>query len=736
MNQWIFVYPPSTLTAPLKVGAPFNLCLGAAYCISYLTHQGIKAAPFLTPGPVNIHEGVKQILARNPNVVGFTVYNSNYGSCRLMARALKKAAPKTIVVFGGPTASVQAGPLLETNDFVDICVRHEGEETCLELFSLLEERNFDLEKTLPSLEKVKGITYRCDGHLVRENPGRDILLVNRKVPDFLDKYPSPYLSGLLNSPELGILTARGCNRHCTYCNCAVISKRIIATHSTDRVIQELDYIYKKIGYAEAFPVDIFDDAFTLFPGRAREICQKIIDNHIRLPLACSTRCDTVDEELLEKMKEAGFTTLSFSLESAVPRLLRIIGKVHPPHTKTDPTFEKEKEFIEKLKKYTAYAKKIGIQDVSASIMIGLPTETPEEGQQTVEMIRSLGDSLDSYAHNIFQVLPGTPIFFNHESLGLKLIELENRIQYRTLHTYDTSRIQPAPRSHLAKALVKQNRSSLKALALSTSDSGPLGFFVTLILWADSISKEMVFWLQDCMAVDGMLLQIYSSLDSALRHHENNCRLLIEYIAPNLFHPAFYQTPGEKDTISLIPFGLNVDSSLMGTDIHLVNTQTGLSAPPGTDPSQIVCLDIEKEDTLQLHRFLVRLAREENAAGELFKASFTPYFSALCRWDKKMPNCRSLETVIVDSQGQVKTCWNGPPIGKVGMSLKELGENLSQIHGNTAIKRDCRHCPKQAVCVKCIFPGPLPAGEYCDLQKNHDIMETAELIRTFDSFKEL
>ncbi|UCH95589.1 MAG: radical SAM protein [Candidatus Aminicenantes bacterium] len=740
MNQCIFVYPPAT-SFSAEVGGHFNLCLGAAYCISFLVQNGWKAGPILTNKPVNVSECMKQILANKPKVVGFTVYDSNYCSCQLIARSLKKAAPDIIILFGGPTASVQAKPILEMNDFVDICVRNEGEETCLELMFLLDDMNFDLKKTSASacLEKIKGITYRVE-NTIRENPGRDILLVNRNVRDFLDKYPSPYLNGLLDSPELGIITARGCNQHCIYCNCAVISNRIIATHSIDRVIEELDYISKKFGSLDPGLVNIFDDAFTLIPSRALEICNRIIENKIKLPLSCGTRCDKVNEELLEKMKEAGFKSIAFSLESAVPRLLRIIGKVHPPTTKQDPNFEKEKEFIEKLRKYTAYAKKIGIEAVSASIMIGLPTETREEGRQTLEMIRSLGDSLDNYVHNIFQIFPGTPVFFNHEARGMKLVQYDNRIHYQTIHNYDTNSIKPAPGSNLEEAAASQGRLSIKSLALFTSNKSAAGFFTKLILWADIISKELIFWLQKYMAVDGKIIQVCSNLDSARQYLEYNRHNLHKYISPTMFHPVFYQTAAKNatnGTITLTPFKRQIHGQQIGFKIKLVNTKTGLLCTrPGIDPSQTIGIDREKEDVLQLHNILAHLADKDNAAEYLFDTHFTPYISTLCRWENKIPNCQSLETVIVDSHNNVKTCWNGTPIGKVGMTFNELLENLRDIHRTIENKRDCLNCKKQAECARCIFSAPLTANEYCDLKKNHDTVDSAELLRTFDSFKEL
>ena len=735
MSRILFVYPPSTMISDVNAGFSFNICLGSAYCISYLVQAGIDAEPFLSADPLNVRECVTQILARQPQVVGFTVYDSNYCSCQLIASYLKKAAPAMVIVFGGPTASVQAKTILERNDFVDICVRHEGEETCLELLTVLEETGYSCKKAAENgaLEKIKGISYRRD-RLIHENPDRNILLTNRHVGDFLDKYPSPYLSGLVTSHSLGILTSRGCNQHCTYCNCAAISKRAIATHSVDRVTAELDYISRRMNVPDGEAVDIFDDAFTLLPGRALEICRQLIANRIHISLSCSTRCDKVDEELLDTMKEAGFQSISFSLESATPRLLRIIGKVRAPSAAVDPDFEKETQFIEKLRKYSAYAKKIGL-NVSASIMIGLPTETQAEGQATVDLIRSLGDNLDSYAHNIFQVLPGTPIFLNHEPFGLKLERLDNGIHYKTIHPYNTGGIQPAPGSHLGDFAEKQDRLTIKTLALFPAEKRTTGFFNKIILWHDHISRELVEWLQEILALDGLLLQVYSDLDKVRLHYEENRHNLYRYISPTLFHLAYYQSAVENGVTTLTSLNRHTYGAPLGFAIKLADTRGGFM-PAGGESSQTVCLEQEKTDALFLHGFLARLSEKADAVDELFEQSFTPYIAALCRWEKLIPNCSSLETVIVDDQHHIKTCWNGDPIGKVGMSFAELRQNLLDLRKTEESQRDCRNCPKEQECARCIFPTPLSAAEYCGLTRNSRVEKPAELLRAFDFLKEL
>ena len=558
-----------------------------------------------------------RIASLKPNIVGFTVDYANYFFCQFIAEALKEIAPSVIIIFGGIVPTIHARVILENNPFVDICSRNESEETCLELLTRLEEVNFDLNRA--ALDGVMGITYHIDGE-ISHTPDRNVILAHRNIPDFLDKYPSPYLQGLVQSPRLGIITARGCNQNCIYCMCPVMSKQQIATHSPDRVLEELAYISSHLAPDGQAVVDIFDDTFTLLPHRALEICRKIIENKIKISLACTTRCDKVNEELLCLMKEAGFKSIEFSLESAVPRLLRIIGKVQPPHTQPDDHFDKEREFIENFKKYVVYAKQIGIKKVYASIMLGLPTETPGEGRHTMSLIQSLSKFIDFYGHNVLRVYPGTGLFFKYKRYGIKLAEPGHRIHYKTTIAYDTGKIPLAPLSSKEVMGIAQDKDNIKSMALALSFSPKKGsdhrYFNNLILWGDKITAGLIRWLQQYMAVNGRFIQIYSGFDGAKQHYQNNEEALMTHRAPTNYYAGYYQSPGENGSgiTRLIPSRTYLYGEACGITFHLVDTAAGLSSSQGkTNPLHTICIDRpgEKQDVLQLHGLLVALAHKDN-----------------------------------------------------------------------------------------------------------------------------
>jgi len=181
--------------------------------------------------------------------------------------------------------------------------------------------------------------------------------------------------------------------------------------------------------------------------------------------------------------------------------------------------------------------------------------------------------------------------------------------------------------------------------------------------------------------------------------------------------------------------MHVYGKSCGIAIDWVNTEAGLSsANAKINPLQSICIDREREDTMQLHRSLTDLSGKNNL-GEI---PFYPYISSLCRWEnmeKTQINCRGLEIVIVDADNHVKTCWNGKPIGKIGTPLPEILDNLENLHKKAEKKRGCKNCLKKAVCSKCIFPAPLSEAEYCDLRRTGDTGKGVEFLRSLEFFKE-
>ncbi len=728
-----FVYPSGGDINLSKFG--YNL--GSAYIIAYLRKYGFETEQFVSNDSFNVRECVKKITIDSPKVVGFTVLESNFMQCVLISNGLKKYNSDIIVIFGGPTPTTNSKDTLEVANSVDLCVRGEGEEVLLKLMSVLSNNDFKLNKV--DLSAIKGITFKKGDEIII-NPNSNVLLSNRSIKNYLDTYPSPFLTQVIPTSEvfaIGIITARGCNQNCTYCNCAVVNNRNIFFHSIGRVIEELRYINENKEMISGGTVPINDDTFTIIPSRTKTICEEIIKNDIKLPLNCITRCDKINEELLDLMKQAGFVSIGFSLESAVPKVLRSIGKVNSPESMILKDFNKEIEYIQKLKRMVDYAKKIGINLVSVSIMIGLPGETIQDARKTITLVKQL--NIDFYAHNHFHIYKGTPIYNNYKNYGYHVEPMgqNNKILLTNDFPFDVYKISLAPNS-----IIEQNKkvidyANLKTFSLSTSRMSQKPFFENLIINRDTINQSLVEWIQENLSINGKIIHIYSNKRKYKTLYQENERTLYNEFSPTKDYNNYFWEKGTKPRI-LKSGIMSLWGNSVGIPVKIKNTNSALKdyKNESTDIEFLICREDSKIDTQAMRDLLVSLSNNNDSIDNLLKYKPLPFFQNLCRWTIDNANCTKLETAIIGSNNEIRVCWHSAPIGSVFSSFSKILRNLQLLRQKEEEKRNCKNCLIKDTCIKCIFPFPLSSYEYCQYKKSFDTTKPSKLINLLEIFKDL
>ncbi|MHA1625255.1 MAG: B12-binding domain-containing radical SAM protein [Promethearchaeota archaeon] len=712
----------------------FRYTLGSAYIIAYLRNNGYMAHQFISKKSFNIEECTREILKFKPKVIGFTVYNSNYMQCVLLSRGLKRINPKIITIFGGPTPTVQSEDILECESSVDICVRGEGEEVSFKLLNSLKANDHNLQKT--NLEKIWGITFRRKNAVIT-NPDSDILSSNKSVKYYIDKYPSPYLSDVISASQafpLGIITARGCNQNCVYCNCAIMNKRNIYFHSTNRVIGELSYI--KENRSSKFPIPINDDGFTIIPSRAKEICEKIIEYPLDIPLACITRADKIDKELLDLMKQASFKSIGFSLESAVPKVLRSIGKVNPPDKKDNMNYEREKFYIRNLQDMTVYAKKIGMHPVFVSIMVGLPGETYPDALKTLKLVKKL--DIDYYAHNNLHIYKGTPIFQNHSKYNyiIKNIGKRNPIFTKNSYPYDVNKIKLGKNSAERQTRKNEDYKSLKILSGNLDTEKCRNFFNNIIINSNIIKENLIKWLHDNLALNGSIIQIYSSKKKFKEWDDKNMEIFCDTLAPTKYYKKYYWEK-KKGSMLLKSERMPNYGDDVGMIIKFIDSTSALKQYNKTNKKveNLICVENSIKDTSSLLGFLEKITEIDDPFNYLLEKKPLPQIMNICRWTNTPANCQTLDTAIID-QDNIKICWFSDPIAKVGVPFSKIKENIEKIHLNTIFKRQCKKCVRFSDCNKCYFTYPISDDEYCNFQKGNNMSIATNLINSLNLLKDL
>jgi hypothetical protein len=285
----------------------------------------------------------------------------------------------------------------------------------------------------------------------------------------------------------------------------------------------------------------------------------------------------------------------------------------------------------------------------------------------------------------------------------------------------------------------QHIANIKSMALSLSSKKSLDYFNQVILCADIITEDFLLWVKECLALRGRLIQIYTDIRHAHQHHSKNEQTFGKYITPTHHYFSYYQSFDDDGIITLRLFDMRHREKRDDMSMHLIKTQTGLTLStdhPYLDRTRTICIDRDKGDALQFHIFLINLTNGGRTVDDLMDAPVLPYIGSMCRWEKGCSNCEKLETVIIGNDRNVKPCWNGEPVGKVGMSRSEILDQLKNIRREKERSRGCATCEKNTACTRCIFPGPLSEGEYCHLKRAFATEAVTKVIRHLDILKEI
>jgi len=363
----------------LKKVVPSNPPIGLACIGASLLREGYEVKIFDFNLYNDKNKFARELKNFNPDFMGISFVTPLIREAEKILKIAKKINKKMILIGGGPHCSSFPESALEETS-LDIVVIGEGDFTILEIVKG------------ESLSKIKGIAYKNKKIFInkRKEPIKDLDIL--PFPAFhlfeINKYKTSSVISKKN-PVARLETSRGCPYGCTYCNKSVFGRNF-RVKSPKKVIGEFLQA-KELGLKE---VHIIDDGFTTNIERAKEICDLLIREKVNIGwhTANGIRADRVDLELLKKMKQAGCWGIYLGIESGNQEILNKIKKGIT---------------LEQVRNAVKWAKKAKLE-VAGYFMIGLPGETEETMQQTIDFAKFL--DLDLAKVSITIPLPGTEIF--------------------------------------------------------------------------------------------------------------------------------------------------------------------------------------------------------------------------------------------------------------------------------------------------------------------------------------
>ncbi len=316
---------------------------------------------------------------------GFSTVCSSYPLTLRIAAEVKRVHPKSMVVLGGPQASVVDVSTMRAFPFIDLVVRGEAEHTLPDLVDALTRHS--------SLAAIPGITFRRteDGEIVR-NPAAPLVADLDALP-FPAFHLFPDVRFCRHFPlELG----RGCPFSCTFCSTNDFFRRSFRLKSPAQMIADMRRVRQAYGINS---FELVHDMFTVDRKRVVAFCEALLESKEEFTWGCSARTDCVDEELIALMARAGCRGIFFGIETGSRRMQKIIDK----GLELNDSAERVRS-CDKFKINTA-----------VSLMAGFPDETMNDLRDTAAFFV---DSL-RYDHadpqlSILAPLAGTPISTQHK----------------------------------------------------------------------------------------------------------------------------------------------------------------------------------------------------------------------------------------------------------------------------------------------------------------------------------
>ena len=338
-----------------------------------------------------------------PDMVGLScMFGASYDYVEQYGGFIREKYPEVILVGGGVHITALAKENTLGNLFDFVCLNEAEYHFC----GLLRYLNGEQ-------EDMTGVVAVNDSML--KNP-QDLLPGNLSE-DQVDNLPMPEWSQIdlesyhkygcvsasqtysADAPIATILTERGCTARCTFCSVRNFNGFGVRGHSPERVLGEIDALYKDHGIRH---IDLLDDDFTFDRDRVMRIMDGLIARNYDLTLSCGNgvRLGTLDDEMLGTMVEAGVRYFSLGIESGDPKVLKDVKKPLTLEILWDklPLLHKHSEIYWR-----------------ANFIIGFPGETQEQMDMTFKLAKDI--ELDWSLFSICKTLPNTEMYEDLLSTG-------------------------------------------------------------------------------------------------------------------------------------------------------------------------------------------------------------------------------------------------------------------------------------------------------------------------------
>ncbi|AKU93638.1 Fe-S oxidoreductase [Labilithrix luteola] len=300
-----------------------NLALG--YLAAYARAKGHEVAVVAYAYRKDLDRTVERALAEQPDLIGLGIaFQNNVDDYVLLVRTLRERGFRGHLTCGGHVGTFCWEELLAELPELDTVVRHDGEETLVEMLEAIARGE--------SPRSIAGLVWR-EGDRVVKGPVRPAFGDLDALPR-PERSPEPYVVGGMTVDFL--ISARGCVGECSYCSIAAYTseqRKSYRLRAPEAVADEIAFAYHERG-AKVFFVQ--DDLFVLPGERAAITRMERIKSAIRergvgdVVFWIKGRPENISLPVAQAAREMGAIHMFLGVENASSKRLKYLGRTHLP----------------------------------------------------------------------------------------------------------------------------------------------------------------------------------------------------------------------------------------------------------------------------------------------------------------------------------------------------------------------------------------------------------------------
>lgn len=326
---------------------------------------------------------VERVKEQSAQMAGISVNLATVETSAEISKALNDAGVPFFV--GGPEVTANLNYVLESLS-PPYAIQGEGENAVVELVHAINSGS--------RLEKIPGLAFwSVEKRQYCVNDRRpwmdmdDIPLLPYDLLD-LDRYDRSYAEFVSDRAEV-LNTSRGCPYQCTFCSNKYVWSNKYRAMSPQRMVEHVKHA---LSSTDATAIYFREDHFTLDAKRVRDFCHLVLEEGLQFEWGCESRVNNLDADLVALMFRAGLRSMWFGVESGADEILKKLNKGAT---------------VEMARQAAQVCRDAGVM-VGFSIMLGLPGETKEDLQKTIDMVFEIKPDWVYWA--AFVGLPGAELY--------------------------------------------------------------------------------------------------------------------------------------------------------------------------------------------------------------------------------------------------------------------------------------------------------------------------------------